>query len=125
MPEEANHFRLDELPVKEAADVTGEVPGGAGSGGGLDTVDRADRTPSRQQGPAQAHANAASEHAANLPNAVVVFDVGSGDGRCALLNWGTMVDAIIIHAAPSTRNRGKARDPEMYQTRKGNQWFRR
>lgn len=40
-----------------------------------------------------------------------------------LLKGGTMVDATIIHAAPSTKNRGKARDPEMHQTKKGNQWF--
>lgn len=43
--------------------------------------------------------------------------------RGALLKGGTMVDATIIHAAPSTKNQKKARDPEMKQTRKGNQWF--
>jgi len=40
-----------------------------------------------------------------------------------LLREGTMVDATIIHAAPSTKNRAKARDPDMHQTRKGNQWY--
>ncbi len=40
-----------------------------------------------------------------------------------LLREGTMVDATIIHAAPSTKNRDKTRDPEMHQTRKGNQWY--
>jgi len=34
-----------------------------------------------------------------------------------------MVDATIVHAAPSTKNRDKSRDPEMHQTKKGNQWF--
>ena len=34
-----------------------------------------------------------------------------------------MVDATIIHAAPSTKNRAKARDPEMRQSKKGNQWY--
>lgn len=34
-----------------------------------------------------------------------------------------MVDATIIHATPSTKNRIKARDPEMHQTMKGNQWY--
>lgn len=34
----------------------------------------------------------------------------------------TMVDAMIIAAAPSTKNRDKARDPEMHQATKGNQW---
>lgn len=40
-----------------------------------------------------------------------------------LLKGGTMVDATIIHAPPSTKNQDKARDPEMHQTRKGNQWY--
>jgi len=39
-----------------------------------------------------------------------------------LLRQGTIVDATIIHAAPSTKNKAKARDPEMHQTRKGQQW---
>ena len=41
----------------------------------------------------------------------------------ALLKGGSMVDATIIHASPSTKNRAKARDPEMHQTKKGNQWY--
>lgn len=36
---------------------------------------------------------------------------------------GTIVDATIIHAPSSTKNRDKARDPDMHQTRKGNQWY--
>jgi IS5 family transposase len=36
---------------------------------------------------------------------------------------GTIVDATIIHAPSSTKNQKQARDPEMYQTRKGNQWY--
>ena len=36
---------------------------------------------------------------------------------------GTIVDATIIAAASSTKNQGKARDPEMHQTRKGQQWY--
>jgi IS5 family transposase len=35
---------------------------------------------------------------------------------------GTIVDATIIHAPSSTKNKDKARDPEMHQTKKGNQW---
>ncbi len=38
------------------------------------------------------------------------------------LREGTIVDATIIEAPSSTKNRNKARDPEMHQTRKGNQW---
>ena len=36
---------------------------------------------------------------------------------------GTIVDATIINAPSSTKNKDKQRDPEMYQTRKGNQWY--
>lgn len=36
---------------------------------------------------------------------------------------GTIVDATIISAPSSTKNREGARDPEMHQTRKGNQWY--
>jgi IS5 family transposase len=40
-----------------------------------------------------------------------------------LMREGTMVDATIIAAPPSTKNKDKARDPEMHQTKKGNQWY--
>jgi len=33
------------------------------------------------------------------------------------------VDAPIIHAPSSTKNQQQQRDPEMYQTRKGQQWY--
>ena len=36
---------------------------------------------------------------------------------------GTIVDATIINASSSTKNRTKERDPEMHQTKKGNQWY--
>lgn len=39
------------------------------------------------------------------------------------VNRGTIVDATIINAPTSTKNKDKARDPEMHQTRKGNQWY--
>ncbi|WP_228719842.1 IS5 family transposase [Methylococcus geothermalis] len=45
------------------------------------------------------------------------------EARGLLLKGGTMVDATIIHAAPSTKNKAKTRDPEMHQTKKGHQWF--
>ncbi len=38
------------------------------------------------------------------------------------LSRGTIVDATIIAAPPSTKNKDKARDPDMHQTKKGNQW---
>ena len=40
-----------------------------------------------------------------------------------LLKAGTIVDATIIAAPSSTKNATKTRDPEMKQTRKGNQWY--
>ena len=39
------------------------------------------------------------------------------------VSGGTIVDATIINAPSSTKNQGKKRDPEMHQTRKGNQWY--
>lgn len=39
-----------------------------------------------------------------------------------LLKSGTIVDATIIAAPPSTKNAEQARDPEMHQTRKGKEW---
>jgi transposase, IS5 family len=36
---------------------------------------------------------------------------------------GRIVDATIINAPSSTKNAKKARDPEMHQTKKGNQWY--
>ncbi|HAO79039.1 MAG TPA: IS5 family transposase [Verrucomicrobia subdivision 3 bacterium] len=43
--------------------------------------------------------------------------------RGLLLREGTLVDATLIAAPPSTKNKEKKRDPEMHQTRKGNQWY--
>ena len=40
-----------------------------------------------------------------------------------LITTGTIVDATIIHAPTSTKNREQKRDPEMHQTKKGNQWY--
>lgn len=42
--------------------------------------------------------------------------------RGLLLREGTLVDATLIAAPPSTKNKEKKRDPEMHQTKKGNQW---
>jgi transposase, IS5 family len=39
------------------------------------------------------------------------------------LKTGTIVDATIIGAPSSTKNADNARDPEMHQTRKGQQWY--
>jgi len=39
-----------------------------------------------------------------------------------LLREGTIVDATLIAAPPSTKNQDKQRDPEMHQVKKGNEW---
>ena len=38
------------------------------------------------------------------------------------LSGGTIVDATLIAAPPSTKNKDKSRDPEMHQVKKGNEW---
>jgi IS5 family transposase len=43
--------------------------------------------------------------------------------RGLMLREGTLVDATLLAAPPSTKNKEKQRDPEMHQTRKGNQWY--
>lgn len=42
--------------------------------------------------------------------------------RGLFLREGTIVDATLIAASPSTKNKAKSRDPEMHQSKKGNQW---
>ena len=42
--------------------------------------------------------------------------------RGLLMTQGTLVDATLIAAPSSTKNRDHARDPEMHQTKKGNVW---
>src|SRR3978361_2008883 len=44
------------------------------------------------------------------------------EARGALLRGGTIVDATLIAASPSTRNAAGQRDPEMHASKKGNQW---
>ena len=43
--------------------------------------------------------------------------------RKLLMREGTIVDATIIAAPSSTKNKRQERDPEMHQTRKGHQWY--
>jgi len=40
-----------------------------------------------------------------------------------LMRHGTIVDAMIVAALSSTKNRAGQRDPEMQQTKKGKQWY--
>lgn len=39
-----------------------------------------------------------------------------------MMREGTIVDATLIAAPPSTKNKDKKRDPEMHQSKKGNDW---
>ncbi|MGS0997447.1 IS5 family transposase [Rhodanobacter sp. UC4451_H18] len=48
---------------------------------------------------------------------------GHLSGKGLLLRQGTIVDATIIQAPSSTKNASKQRDPEMRQTKKGQQWY--
>ena len=45
------------------------------------------------------------------------------EARGALLRGGTIVDATLIAASPSTKNREGKRDPQMRSSKKGNQWY--
>ena len=45
------------------------------------------------------------------------------EGKGVRITTGTIVDATIIHAPSSTKNRGQKRDEEMHQTKKGNPWY--
>ncbi len=40
-----------------------------------------------------------------------------------LLREGTLVDATLIDAPSSTKNKQRSRDPEMTSTKKGNEWY--
>jgi len=58
----------------------------------------------------------------NLTNAVFEAVKAYLTEQGLLLAGGSIVDATIIHAPPSTKNQAKQRDPEMSSTKKGNTW---
>ena len=45
------------------------------------------------------------------------------EAKGLLMREGTIVDATLIAAPPSTKNKSGERDPEIHQTKKGNQWY--
>jgi hypothetical protein len=53
---------------------------------------------------------------------VVYNDVAIKKKGEQLMTYTWKVDATIINAPSSTKNAEKARDPEMHQTKKGNEW---
>ena len=64
----------------------------------------------------------------DLPQAMLVEVNAMLIERGLLRGWpramskGTLVDATLIAAPSSTKNQAHARDPEMHQAKKGNQW---
>ena len=65
------------------------------------------------------HLLEAHELCGQMLDAVNVYLAGKG----IRITTGTIVDATIIHAPSSTKNESRQRDPEMHQTKKGNQWY--
>lgn len=59
----------------------------------------------------------------NLAQALLVEVNAMLIERGLLMSKGTLVDATLIAAPSSTKNQKHARDPEMHQTKKGNQWY--
>jgi len=59
----------------------------------------------------------------NLGEAIFQHVLDHLDAHGIKVGKGTIVDASIISAPPSTKNKDRARDPDMHQTKKGNQWF--
>ena len=53
-----------------------------------------------------------------------IFDEINGHlaSKGLVMREGTIVDATLIAAPPSTKNRDKERDPDMHQSKKGNEW---
>lgn len=54
-----------------------------------------------------------------------IFDVVKAhlNANGLAMKQGTIIDATLIAAPSSTKNTRKERDPEMHQTKKGNQWY--
>jgi len=59
----------------------------------------------------------------NLTRAIFERINGYLAAKGLFLREGTIVDATLIAAPSSTKNKDKARDPEMHQSKKGNQWY--
>ena len=58
----------------------------------------------------------------NLTQEIFALVRGLLEQKQLLVKSGTIVDATIIEAPPSTKNQEKARDPEMRQAKKGKNW---
>lgn len=58
----------------------------------------------------------------NLSQQMLTLVNGMLTQRGLMVRSGTVVDATLIAAPSSTKNETRSRDPEMHQTKKGNQW---
>lgn len=58
-----------------------------------------------------------------LAAGILAFFNGYLGGRGLSLRQGTIVDATLINSPSSTKNKDGKRDPEMHQTKKGNQYY--
>ncbi|MCX8016348.1 MAG: IS5 family transposase, partial [Rhodocyclaceae bacterium] len=58
----------------------------------------------------------------NLSEKMLELVNGMLTQRGLMVRSGTVVDATLIAAPSSTKNETRSRDPEMHQTKKGNQW---
>ncbi len=59
----------------------------------------------------------------DLQEAIFAAINGDLEERGLLMKRGTLVDATIIAAPSSTKNKSRKRDPEMSSTKKGNQYY--
>ena len=59
----------------------------------------------------------------DLTKAVFAAVAAHLEARGEMLRGGTIVDATLIAASPSTKNEAGRRDPEMTSSKKGNQWY--
>ena len=57
-----------------------------------------------------------------LPDETTILNFRHLESQGLRLRAGTIVDASLIEAPSSTKNRAGGRDPEMRQTKKGNEW---
>jgi IS5 family transposase len=53
---------------------------------------------------------------------LLAYQVACLEGGGYMMRGGTIVDATLIDASPSTKNRSGGRDPEMHSVKKGTDW---
>ena len=86
-------------------------------------VTRRPRVRGRPKRPAGTASNSWSRAVAGLGDDLLAEITQHLAAQGVRLREGTIVDATIIAAPASTKNRAQQRDPEMHQAKKGNQWY--